>query len=285
MSDEDHGGVVRLGCRRFALRGTNGFAARRDPADALLETFYQAIATHPRIEPAVKRTIHERRVKSFTISPLFLQCADGMDRPVGALGGAPPGASLWMRWTALDAITLKAMDHVLEHTRFNGPLRIDGEELRIVSWRPVYPSPGQDRESYAELFARARPSATIALRFTSPFVFRRGHAVVPADEFAVRHFFGGYLERWSTFSPKEMEGLTVDQLNGALTLLSTTEIRAVKRPRLPSKMPGIAFDGVLSFQAEGDETLMKHIAALADYAWYCGTGTGTAWGLGQTERL
>lgn len=281
---ERTGAPVRLGCRVVEFVAPGGLAPRRDPNEALLAAIYRAIDTHPALDAAFRRQIHDERVKSFTLSPLAVVSEDGTAVPVETLGGAPRGARLQVRWAVLDGAAAGAMERVLARALGGFSLELERQELVVTRVSDPAP-PLACSTTYAALFAQAQPASEIALALTSPFAVRSGHSVVAPADLAPRHFFGAWRDRWLAFSPAELAAVPAADLLGAIRLVPPPDLRLAPRRLLQSKAPARAFTGVVRFQIAGDDAIRQHAAALADYARYCGTGSGTAWGMGQTERL
>jgi CRISPR/Cas system endoribonuclease Cas6 (RAMP superfamily) len=287
MSEVDHGAAgARRGEQVSAIevhfRAGDDLVFRDAPNYLLLTACLAAIDAAPGVAPETKRRVHdERQRKSFSISPLVRVPERA---PAAMQPSIPAGARLAVRVCALDSATLRAFVRAFASRR-DSPLRLDHQPLHVLGWREAAP-PGAPfaHGTYAELLAAARPAESIALRLASPTAFRSGDAVVPPSAVQARHFFGGYFARWKAFSPAELAPFARQDLLAAVTAIDVSGLReaplsfAVKQPRS-------AWLGEVRFRIAGDAATATLLAALADFAAFCGTGSGTAMGLGQTERL
>ena len=277
----------RLGCLRIEFRAARDMTFRRDPTYLLLAALYRALDESGEVAADLMWRLHNGQPKPFALSPLILERAGG-DVPAASVSNVAAGDRLRVRWSALDAATLAALPRVLVPYLVEGrTIALERGDIRVEGWSLLRP-PGTAipvAPTYADLFAHARPADEIALRFTSPVAFRRGAEPIPLDQLAARHFFGGYLERWRAFSPAEMGDRPAAELLDAIQLQQPLELWPAPPPRWPSKAPRQAAIGVARFHVEGDAGLRRRVTALANYAWYCGTGGATAFGYGQTERI
>jgi CRISPR-associated endoribonuclease Cas6 len=137
-------------------------------------------------------------------------------------------------------------------------------------------------QTYEELIADSSSARKVTLRFLSPTTFRSGgkRNVLFPDASLV---FGSYLARWQHYSPVNVSEATLKALPQIL----------VARYRLTTHILDFnayqetGFEGQCTFElpAALGEDLAKTINALADFAFYCGTGAKTTMGMGQTRRI
>jgi len=143
--------------------------------------------------------------------------------------------------------------------------------------------------SYAELARRARADTRIEVRFVSPTSFRSQgvHYLLP-DPVIV---WQSWLNRWNGFAPEELK-YNVNTLDvvAAHVAISRYELHTeTTRYQEEERYQQIGFVGRVSYrvmQAERiGEEMVQRLNALADYAFYCGTGHHTTRGMGQTRRV
>jgi CRISPR-associated endoribonuclease Cas6 len=143
-------------------------------------------------------------------------------------------------------------------------------------------SPLCHHQSYQELFTESQPVRKISLQFLSPTAFRSGgkrNVLFPEASLA----FGSYLSKWQHFSPIKVDehmAEFLEQIIVARYKLSTHILHF-------NAYQETGFEGDCTFElpADFDEDSLKTINALADFAFYCGTGAKTTMGMGQTRRI
>lgn len=266
-----------LGCFRLELRAVEPVAFEADPARSLHAALHRALEV---VTPSLARWIHDEAEKPVTLSPLYRVSGD---EPVG--GEVTAGERVWARVTALDRVALDGLVAVLGS--HGGPtdrpvLQLEWRAFAVEAFAPVTPAGLglQLLTTYSALYDAATPAPELALRFRSPVAFRnKGRHFLQPDP---RHVFASYLRRWARYSGMPLPG--VDNASISTQVVSLEARVEQRQVRLGSfAQPG--FIGWARYRAEGDEVFRKGIAALADYAAYCGTGARTAFGMGQTERL
>lgn len=136
--------------------------------------------------------------------------------------------------------------------------------------------------SYGAILDHASARYQIEMEFLSPTAFRSSgkRNVIFPDPSLV---FGSYFNRWQAFSPVK--------LDDALTLW--LEKMLVARYRLETRIldfgsyQEVGFSGRCRFLLDKStpQEVVIGINALADFAFYCGTGAKTTMGMGQTRRV
>lgn len=138
-------------------------------------------------------------------------------------------------------------------------------------------------ESLVEKYfkAGASPPNSIEVEFASPTTFHDGtlHVPLPVPE----NVLGSWLKRWNALSsaslPREVHELKEAQLALSRYKLET---RAVHY----GKATWIGFTGACRFRVlSDDEFWLRLCNLLAEYAFFCGTGAKTSFGMGQTRRV
>jgi len=143
-------------------------------------------------------------------------------------------------------------------------------------------SPLCHHQSYEELFAESACETKITLRFLSPTAFRSGgkrNVLFPAASLA----FGSYLNRWQHFSPVEVGEPTAEFLESIVVARYKLNTHILHFKAYQET----GFEGECTFElpAGVGEDCLKAMNALADFAFYCGTGAKTTMGMGQTRMI
>ncbi len=137
--------------------------------------------------------------------------------------------------------------------------------------------------SYERLYEEASHSRREAtLKFYTPTTLERdGHPYPLPDPGRI---FVGYLTAWNRFSGIGLAPGMRETMAGRLLL---TDFRIQKRRSEADEGPVPGFIGSATFQLAGrhPESILKGLNALADYAFFCGTGTGREYGKGLTRRI
>ncbi|MFZ5903693.1 MAG: CRISPR system precrRNA processing endoribonuclease RAMP protein Cas6 [Chloroflexota bacterium] len=149
----------------------------------------------------------------------------------------------------------------------------DGEWAREISYKSLVDRYAGSGEQASEL---------VKVRFESPATFHVQddiHEPLPAP----LRVFDSWLTRWMQFSPiKTPYG--VSNLDHARVAISEYDLKThgVKY----AEAMWIGFTGYCHFRIfSTDVGTVKLANLLADFAFYCGTGAKTSFGLGQTRRL
>ena len=159
-------------------------------------------------------------------------------------------------------------------------------QVRIL-WAtlPLAGPPTITQRTYAQLAQEASSVPVVVLAFKTPMSFRSHemHYPLPDPEMV----FASYHARWNAFAP---ELLQIDET----WLEWLRESVAVSRFELHSevvrfkKYTQIGCAGSVLYEVvanKDDRNMCAVLNALADYAFFCGTGHKTTQGLGQTQRL
>ena len=215
--------------------------------------------------------------KPFTISPL----QGRFRRHPGSLK-LTEGEIYWIRFTFLQGdLFAHFLDAVMKAG--NQTMQLDQAALRIdeVVTTPDK-SPLCNCQTFEDILSQALPERQIHLRFLSPTAFRsagRRNVLFPEPRLLVNSL----LPRWQSFSPVK--------LDDSLTDLADRNLR-IARYKLETRM--LNFGSYQEAGFEGNCTLEMaermpdeaagSLNALADFAFYCGTGAKTTMGMGQTRR-
>jgi len=143
-------------------------------------------------------------------------------------------------------------------------------------------------QSYVDLARQARADTRFEMRFISPTSFRSQgmHYLLPNPVTV----WQSWLNRWNSFAPQELQ-YNVNTLDAvtAHMAISRHDLHTETTRYEGDRYQQIGFVGQVSYRVVrshllGDE-IMRRLNALADYAFYCGTGHHTTRGMGQTRRV
>jgi len=261
------------------LKPRTGVSDPVNSGQALHAAFLSLVA---RVSPRLAAELHGGSpTKPFTLSCLQQQ-------PERHPEAAPPASSgvFWFRVTTLTKPLFSAVDEALHGYLSTGESIQLGQDasFQIVSVQTS--SMGRhswsNLTSFSDLYELAKAASEITLQFCSPATFKQRAKNVPLPLPSL--VFASYLQKWNAFSPVKFE---------RASLLSWVEDNvAIEQHRIATTMVSfgrfrlVGFTGVCRYRALKDDTdRLKALNALADFAFYCGTGAKTTMGMGQTRRL
>jgi CRISPR-associated endoribonuclease Cas6 len=236
-------------------------------------------------DAALAQWLHEAEgAKPFTVSPLR-----GKFRRVHQHAVAMPDQTYWVRYTTLSDELFGALNAVLLHTYL-------GQESVTLCGQPFMVSdvevePREHKTwgrlmELAELWQAAEPTAQLTLRFYSATAFKqRGASLLFPLPFNI---FQSYREKWNQVCQKDLAGFAVDDAFlrwvEANVLVEAHELKTAHVPFGDFGLRG--FVGWVRYVARDPAALrLKQWNALADFAFFCGTGMKTTQGMGQTRRV
>jgi len=122
----------------------------------------------------------------------------------------------------------------------------------------------------------------VKLKFYSPTILVRSGRPYPLPDPC--GMFLGYLRIWDDFSGINLAPGLREAIEEHLLLV---DFRIQRRRSEVERGPVPGFIGSAAFRLGGrhPESILKGLNALADYAFFCGTGIGTERGMGLTRRL
>ncbi len=215
-------------------------------------------------------------LKPFTISPL-----QGKFRRAAKTLKVMDGYEYSIRLTFLkEDVFAYFMDAALKAARL--PLRLESAIFHIDHVVLHHEdSPFCRHQSYEEVFAQSQPVSKISLQFLSPTAFRskgRRNVLFPEASLA----FGSYLSKWQHFSPLKVTEPTAEFMERIIVARYKLNTHILHF----NSYQETGFEGECTFElpVDSDEDSLKAINALADFAFYCGTGAKTTMGMGQTRR-
>lgn len=162
----------------------------------------------------------------------------------------------------------------------------DQRAVRVL-WAslPFATEPRLEQRTYAQIAQEAREDTNIVLRFESPTSFksREMHYPLP-DPILV---FESYRARWNAFAPEPLH--IADAWAEWLARAVAVARFEMRTQVMPFKdYTQIGFVGMVQYSVIARAPNREGIGplnALADYAYFCGTGHKTTQGCGQTRRL
>jgi len=234
--------------------------------------------------PKVYKRVHDEDPKPFTLSPLM-----GPFREQHSGLGITEGETYRIRITFLEPRILKYFQHAAQNAA-GEILRIDKAPFKI---REILAAPESSplcaRRSFKDIFSKAQLNRRIGLAFVSPTTFRSGKTMIRSGNRRnvlvpePRLLFNSYLIRWQKFSSITLEPDILSVVE------SKTWIAPPKRETRALNFVGYTetgFTGTCIIEIADDvtENAVRSLNALADFAFFCGTGAKTAMGMGQTRR-
>jgi CRISPR-associated endoribonuclease Cas6 len=194
------------------------------------------------------------------------------------------GVTYWARFTTLTEEMYNVLNPVLlGHFLRGDTVTLDGIAFKVID---VTTEPREDKRlgrlsSAEEIWEHAQPATDLTLRFVSPTAFKqRGLNLlfpIPAN------VFHSYREKWNAFTSFPIDEGFVPWVDQNV---------AVEAHRLQTRMFWLdelqvhGFTGRVRYTVKDQDTMrLKQLNALADFAFFCGTGQKTTLGMGQTRRI
>ncbi len=188
-----------------------------------------------------------------------------------------------VRYTTLSDELFNALSKILlRKFIYRGKVEIDGVEFVV---QDVAVEPDKSRgwgmiSSAEEIWERATTEREATLRFVSPTAFKQKemNLVFPIP----KNVFYSYRDKWNKFAPVPIDDGFVPWVE---------ENVAVEAHDLATRMVWFSdfqkqgFVGQVRYVArKHDPARLRQLNALADFAFFCGTGQKTTQGMGQTRR-
>jgi CRISPR-associated endoribonuclease Cas6 len=203
-----------------------------------------------------------------------------------AMTSADEGGRFRLRLAWLDDTVLKGLLDWAGSLRLD-PVRLETEGgLLLIEDAMVSPTLTQRWNRsvpYEGLYEEASDSLKEAtLKFYTPTTLERSGDPYPLPDPCT--VFLGYMRIWDSFSGIALAPGLKEVIRERL-LLSDFRIQQRRCAADQGCVPG--FVGSATFQLAGrhPESILKGMNALADYAFFCGTGIGTDRGMGLTRRI
>jgi CRISPR-associated endoribonuclease Cas6 len=233
------------------------------------------------VDPTLSSFLHKQEMtKAFTLSPL----QRNSNRPEllqwEHKTAIPAGSPCWWRISLLDDALFGQLASLWLNLSPQQAWQLGAAELQVVSIlsSPLSSHSWANYETYQSLYEKASEvDRQMHFRFCTPTVFRQRDydTSLPTPELV----FQSLLRQWNQYSgqvfPAEIMGHIYP---------SFFDIRSEITQDGRSKFIGGV--GEMTFRILGtvDESIVKQINTLADFAFYCGVGKKTPMGLGMVRR-
>lgn len=246
------------------------------------------------VDPTTGDRLHkESQEAPFTLSPLM-----GLPRPRREGIPIQPGQTAWIRVTILDETLEETfLSKWLSGLENGGRLEVpgrsgQGEDAAALAWQvsgstfdpALHPLAG--RVSYQELsrgcLMQSNPPRQWKLEFLTPTAFhgKVSHLPFPLPESLI----ASWLRRWQAFAPIALPEEEMTQW--ARSNLAVNAYRLHTVPAREGERLRVGCVGWLSLRAlDMPPYLRAAVDLLAAYSLYCGSGSHTAQGMGQTRLI
>jgi CRISPR-associated endoribonuclease Cas6 len=220
----------------------------------------------------------DEELKPYALSPLWR----AGDLQLSTSGKPGPVTCRWLVCLLDDALQAPFLQglEATEVIDLNGALLAIGE---VKVEECTY----QDLARRAQVEAAKRPHRArhLNLEFLTPVVLYRSGLPLPLPDPVL--VFRRYLSLWDTFAPREL-WRNFNLLDAVQFHVALTEHRLeTRRVRWDEKRTGVGFLGSATYVVRRWEKLgaefLANVQMLARFGTFCGTGLGTARGLGQTR--
>lgn len=195
------------------------------------------------------------------------------------------GGSAWFRATTLrEQESLWVRDSVVPNLR-GRIVQLGRVSFEVQGAAGAGEHPWAGESSYSALVekyfqANQSPADALEVEFASLTTFHDGdlHMPLPIPETVL----GSWLRRWNQFSSASLPR-AAEELREASLALSRYELKSAAAQYKNATWVG--FTGACRYRVLAkDEFWVRLCNLLAEYAFYCGTGYKTTYGLGQTRR-
>lgn len=206
----------------------------------------------------------------------------------------PAGTPCWWRISLLDDRLFSQLAQLWLNLNPAQPWHLGPANLHITSilGTPQSTQPWANFQTYDQLQAQASSQdCKLTLQFCTPTAFRQGSydAALPTPD----QVFGSLLRRWNSYSDLEFPSEIITVIQPSFFEICTV---IVKDPREQFQYtgakasPGSQFMGcvgTVTYQILGkvEESWIKQLNTLADFALYAGVGRKTPMGMGMCRRL
>lgn len=219
--------------------------------------------------------------KPFTLSSLQQYPSWGRK-----LSSSDSSGVFWFRITTLTKPLYLSVDQML-HEQLSTAAATFGEsklQLQVIGVRsgPVGGLSWSGISTFEEMYDQSAPGEQITLQFHSPTSFKRKGKSVPLP--LPDLVFASYLQKWNAYSPFKFDRISLLTWVGDSVAIEAHQIETVMVPF--GKFQIVGFVGTCRYRVLKKDTEKQRILnALADFAFYAGTGAKTTMGMGQTRRL
>jgi len=243
-----------------------------------LHALFLALVTDS--QPELGQSLHiDQPQKPFTVSPL-----KGRFARTGSHLVALSGNTYLVRFTVLTEEVFAALNKtLLKKFISKSKITLKGSAFFLdnITFEPTTETAWGGFSSFEEIYENAATDPRINLLFCSPTTFRHKRMNLPVP--TPNLVWSSLWEKWNAFAPIK--------LSPELKHYADEHI-AIAKYNLRTRMINLADAGQVGFTGtcqylclSQDSHLLKEINALADFAFYCGTGAKTTMGMGQTRRI
>ena len=232
------------------------------------------------VAPDLAREVHSaEKAKSVTASPIWSKSLRGRGEEMKV----SKGTECWLRFTLLEDKVFAGFLHSLLSGEKIKEMQLESVTFSLVEVATEpNSSPWARFDTFHSLWDKATPQKRITLQFLSPTAFRSRsrNIIFPEPE----RVFGSYLSKWNSYSPLSFD----DSLRSEIfPHILATRYRLQSRILDFKTYKEVGFEGECAFEIKEDvpEETLRQVNALADFAFYAGTGAKTTMGMGQTRRL
>lgn len=232
------------------------------------------------VNPALSEELHkDSPIKPFTLSSLL---------PVTGRRKITlkEGNTVSFRITALDEKVFATLADAVWRLSPDDDLKLGGLYVKCDS---LATTPAQSKWatfiSFEQMLKNASKETSIRLEYLSPTTFRssgRGERNILFPE--PRLVFKSLLSKWNTFTDKSLKiDLPDTAINSIKASFYTLKTQILDFGDYQER----GFTGKVTYECLDNlsEAQILTFNALADFAFYCGTGAKTTMGMGQTRRI
>jgi len=210
-----------------------------------------------------------------------------------------PNTPCWWRISLLEDRLFNHLNPLWLNLNPNHPWHLGPANLHITSilGTPQSTQPWANFHNYAQLYEQASDQdRKITLQFHTPTAFRQGKydSAMPTPE----HVFGSLLRRWNHHISLDYSGLafSTDILDAIQPSYFDIRTEIATDPRSQFRHTGAKTNpcnqftgcvGKVTYQVLGqvDQSTLKQLNTLADFALYAGVGRKATMGMGMCRRI
>ncbi|NPV55581.1 MAG: CRISPR system precrRNA processing endoribonuclease RAMP protein Cas6 [Anaerolineae bacterium] len=236
-------------------------------------------------DAALSAELHQgSEIRPYTVSDLRGASPAGSSRVLH------PEKTLWWRITTLqERLSRLLLEHILpalpDHILLG-----EGQDPHRLDITACHTSPSShpwanvityEELTQSRLMAARKPRTARTIEFVTPTVFRSKQRILPfpLPELVVNQ----WVNKWNNFAPIQfpagMQAFAAESLAVSRYVLRSHTVRQFGGYLL-------GFTGRVTYIAlEEDAYWQRAFQTLTDFAFYCGTGAKTSFGLGQTRPI
>jgi len=230
------------------------------------------------VSPALAEKLHaDTAIRPFTVSPLLgVELAGGVKIQVRA------GQRFLIRFTFLDDTIRAVFTDAMQKQRGKN-IMLDNVMFVLDSVKTSHGNLSLcSSHDPVDLLNISMPVRKISIRFFTPTAFRsqgKRNVIFPLPVLV----FGSWYARWQNYAGTAVTDLSpavFEEIRVSRYALLTRAVRFVSYQEI-----GFEGDCVFELPRQISDEDARCLNALADFAFYCGTGAKTTMGMGQTRRI